>query len=115
MCRASGVIHELELGGMPLAVTETATYTEGYVDLEPGDTIVMVTDGITEARASGLVLFEKQGMIEYLSSHRVGSPHETASGVLNAATAHAGGKLQDDAAVVVITFDGETVSGRHNG
>jgi sigma-B regulation protein RsbU (phosphoserine phosphatase) len=102
VCRASGAIEELWLGGMLLGVAGSTVYTEDSVDLAPGDTIVMVTDGITEARTSGSVLFEKKGMIEYLSDHAGVSPDETAAGLLKAATAHAGGRLQDDAAVVVV-------------
>lgn len=105
VCRASGSIEELKLGGLPLGVSITTTYDEQSIDLTQGDTIVMVTDGITEARAPGMVLFEKKGMVEYLTNNTEASPDETASGLVEAAANHAGGRLQDDVAVIVITLE----------
>ncbi len=108
VCRASGTIEELWFAGMPLGVDGSSTYTEAGTTLTPGDTLVIVTDGITEARTSGTVLFEKKGMIEYLSHHPLDSPDDAASGLLVAATEHAGGELQDDAAVVVVRLESES-------
>jgi serine phosphatase RsbU (regulator of sigma subunit) len=39
----------LGVGGPPLGILPAATYTEGKIDLRPGDLGVFVTDGITEA------------------------------------------------------------------
>ena len=36
-------------GGLPLGITEDAAYDQAEVTLEPGQTVVMYTDGITEA------------------------------------------------------------------
>lgn len=105
VCRASGIIQELQLGGLPFGVKESSTYSEDVLDLAPGDTIVLVTDGITEARGGNRVLFEKKGMVQYLADNAEASPDETASGLLEAATAHAGGRLQDDAAIVVVMLE----------
>jgi|GEM_PF-2405189 len=105
LCHASGVIDELWFAGMPLGVEASSTYSEAAATLVPGDTLVIVTDGITEARATGPVLFEKKGMIEFLSTDAADSPSSTASGLLDAATKHAGGHLQDDAAVVVVRLE----------
>lgn len=104
ICRASGAIEELMLGGMPLGVRATATYGEEYASLDQGDSIILVTDGITEARAPGTVLFDKKGIIQYLSNNTKATPDETAFGLIKAATEHAGGKLQDDAAVIVVSL-----------
>lgn len=107
VCRASGRIEELWFAGVPLGIDESSTYTEETIVLTPGDTMVIVTDGVTEARAPGPVLFEKKGVIEYLADHAFGPPDETASGLLAAASAHAGGRLQDDAVVVVVRLEHE--------
>ncbi len=99
-----GIIHELEATGIPLGVLDDAQYTEGSHKLKPGDTLLMMTDGITEARSFGVGLFGKQGVVEFLESNISVDPHEIASGLLEAAMAHAGGKLQDDAAIVAIVL-----------
>lgn len=102
VCSASGKIRELESGEIPLGIMEAQFYTEHNWALQPGDSVVIVTDGITEARAPGTILFKKKGMIEYLSNNMTSCPDEMAEGLMARATAHAGGRLQDDAAVVVL-------------
>lgn len=47
--RASGAIEELRPNGMPLGLMPGATYTSTETSLEPGDLLVLYTDGITEA------------------------------------------------------------------
>ena len=102
ICRANGEIEELNVGGPALGVMGgLADYKEGVAGLGPGDTLVMVTDGITEARKGG-VLWGKEGMIAFLSRASLRSPDEFADGLLEAAKQHAGGGLHDDAAIIVL-------------
>ncbi len=49
LVRISGEIEWLMPTGMPLGLIPTATYTASEATLEPGDTMVLYTDGITEA------------------------------------------------------------------
>lgn len=49
LVRASGEIEWLMPTGMPLGIMPAATYTASEATLEPGDTMVLYTDGITEA------------------------------------------------------------------
>jgi serine phosphatase RsbU (regulator of sigma subunit) len=101
MRNSSGHVQELVQGGRALGIYGGFTYTEACCRVSPGETLVIVTDGITEAR-SGNIFFGQEGVKEFLSSHPTYSASETSSGLLEAATAHAGGALQDDAAIVVI-------------
>lgn len=105
LCHSTGEIEELPVGGLPLGVWDMSEYDQGEVQLSENDTIVLVTDGITEARAGIDRFFEKKGMIQFLESSKTLSPDETASGLLEAAISHSGGELQDDAAVVVVCLD----------
>jgi len=93
--------HELQTTGLPLGIMKGISYAEQVFHLNPGDRIVMITDGISEARAEGVVLFEKRGVIEYLVENYNASPSLLIGGLLDAAIEHAGGQLQDDAALVV--------------
>ena len=99
--RADGQSVRLAPGGLALGVRGGITYTERSYAINSGETLVIVTDGITEARSEH-VLFGMEGVKEFLKSHRELSPPETASGLLDAAAKHAGGALQDDAAIVVM-------------
>ncbi len=47
--RQSGALERLEAGGIPLGILENAPYAEGSVVLQPGDWLVVFTDGVVEA------------------------------------------------------------------
>ena len=47
--RCGGEAEWLESTGMPLGIMPTGTFTAGEITLEAGDTLVLYTDGITEA------------------------------------------------------------------
>ncbi|MBN1356054.1 serine/threonine-protein phosphatase [bacterium] len=46
--RSGGSVHELTRGGMVLGPNPTARYQRGFVFLNPGDILVVYSDGITE-------------------------------------------------------------------
>ncbi len=47
--RADGSIEQLGSGGLPLGLMGFAEYEVGHVNLEPGDVLVVYSDGVTEA------------------------------------------------------------------
>ena len=47
--RASGAIERLEAGGLPLGILREAKYESGRVSLQPGDWLLIFTDGLVEA------------------------------------------------------------------
>jgi sigma-B regulation protein RsbU (phosphoserine phosphatase) len=47
--RTDGGIERLESGGLPLGILREATFVAASVDLQPGDTLVLFTDGVVEA------------------------------------------------------------------
>jgi sigma-B regulation protein RsbU (phosphoserine phosphatase) len=47
--RQSGSIERLQTGGVPLGILEDASYESGSVTLQPGDWLVIFTDGVVEA------------------------------------------------------------------
>jgi len=48
VCRASGSVEELALSGLPLGGMARVTYEERRVDLERGDTVLLMSDGFPE-------------------------------------------------------------------
>lgn len=50
LLRANGTIEWLRDGGVPLGVLAKATYTTSTVRFDPGDTLVVYSDGVTEAQ-----------------------------------------------------------------
>jgi phosphoserine phosphatase RsbU/P len=95
--RASGDIEPLQPWGLPLGVLSSERYAEGVVTLDPGDVLVVYSDGLSEARPD---LFRDQ---QTLAAHI--DPSDTAGTVaqklVELATA-AGGQLPDDLTVVVV-------------
>ncbi|MEQ9454987.1 MAG: SpoIIE family protein phosphatase [Phycisphaeraceae bacterium] len=51
LLRRKGRLHKLETGGLVVGIEREAHYDRGLWDLESGDVLVMVTDGVTEARS----------------------------------------------------------------
>lgn len=102
-----------ELGGSSIALGVACgrEYNEFRHDLCGGDTVVMVTDGITEARLSGTLLFGKDGVMRFLSEHPTTPLRDIPSGLLEAARQFGGGRLQDDAAIVAFQCDVESTAG----
>jgi len=49
LVRGSSGVECLEVGGLPLGLMPTAEYETGRIRIEPGDTLALYTDGITEA------------------------------------------------------------------
>jgi len=50
--RADGRVEWLREGGVPLGVTPEVTYSATTIEFAPGDTLIVYSDGITEAQAS---------------------------------------------------------------
>ncbi len=60
--RGNGSYERLRAGGMALGMFENATYTTGATMLEPGDVLVMYSDGITEAEDTFDQPFDEAGV-----------------------------------------------------
>ena len=87
-------------------------FIEGRLTLEPGDTLVLVTDGITESRKVGeLDQYGPEGIANCLSANSGASAEQIAAGILGDASSFADGALRDDAVVVVIRKLNDTKSG----
>lgn len=99
----SGECDELAASGLPLGLTPGVVYDQASRRLDPGDVVVMVTDGITEARSFGAELYGQERLMQFIRERTLESPGEIAEGLMQQATAHADGELQDDAAIVVIS------------
>lgn len=87
----------------PLGV-ETETYRESYEQFDVGDTILLYTDGIIEARRRG-EFFGERRLLRALSYRRNKSPQETVDSLLAATKRFADGRLVDDVALLAIRLN----------
>ncbi|WP_138759048.1 SpoIIE family protein phosphatase [Modestobacter altitudinis] len=90
--------------GRPLGVAAETRYQEIDVELPAGSTVVLYTDGVTEARDDAGVQFEETGLIRVLESIPSGSAEETVEAVQNAVDRHREGSPheRDDLAVLAL-------------
>jgi sigma-B regulation protein RsbU (phosphoserine phosphatase) len=83
------------VGGYPLGIDESATFKEATVQLESGDTVLLYTDGITEARNAEGDLFEQDRLTRVF--HDGGDrPAELIKRLCEAVRAHEHGQTAND-------------------
>jgi sigma-B regulation protein RsbU (phosphoserine phosphatase) len=80
---------------------ETMTFTEHTVLMEPGSVLAMFTDGVTEARAGGVML-QSEGVREVVAEHASESAEQVAAAIYDRASEFAHGRLRDDVAIIVV-------------
>lgn len=77
LLRSSGSIERLEIGGMILGMLKTvAPYEEGLVTFQSGDTLVLFTDGVSEAMNSEGVDYTEERLEKILREVRQSSPQQ---------------------------------------
>jgi serine phosphatase RsbU (regulator of sigma subunit)/CHASE2 domain-containing sensor protein len=97
-------IHRL-LGGPPLGLT-TFDYPVEPLGLSPGDTLMLVTDGITEAQNLNDELYGRQQILTEIAQKR-GSATELCEGIRDAVRTFEGGlEPTDDLTVMVLRYLG---------
>nr|WP_226534868.1 PP2C family protein-serine/threonine phosphatase [Streptomyces daghestanicus] len=76
--------------------------------LEPGDRVVLYTDGVVEARDAHGEEFGKDRFIDYVQRHHSGgfTLHETLRRLMRAVLDHHAGRMDDDATVLLAEWRG---------
>jgi serine phosphatase RsbU (regulator of sigma subunit) len=70
LVRASGEVTRLDVGGFPVGITPDVEYREGWVQLEPGDVLVVYSDGVTESLNEQEEEFGEARLIEVVQKNR---------------------------------------------
>jgi serine phosphatase RsbU (regulator of sigma subunit) len=95
-------IKQLELGGIPLALFEDADYELHEVGLVTGDTVVMYTDGVTEAMNDHLEQFGTERLEAVVKKHSKESSKELAEHIIHAVRQFTSGAPQSDDITLLI-------------
>lgn len=106
---ASGVIkHTLESAGMPLGLFPEAQYERGApLPIRPGETLVLLTDGMTESAAPNGSEWGQDGLLSYVAAHRTEPARQLVDGLYQAARQFSGFGLQQDDITVIVIKTGE--------
>jgi serine phosphatase RsbU (regulator of sigma subunit) len=88
----------------PMGILPEATWSETLLELGPGDTLVLYTDGVTEARNACGQQFGEDAFAELLAATAGSSAEVTAEAVLAAVDRQLAGSSRpaDDLAVLVL-------------
>lgn len=95
-----GEVRTVAASGLALGIEPGQDYGEARATLGPGDSVVLYTDGVVEARNDG-ELYGSERLDAVLIARRERTAKEVALGVLEDCRAF-GGELADDCAIVVV-------------
>jgi phosphoserine phosphatase RsbU/P len=94
--RASGAIERLEAGGLPLGIRAEGGYDCGAVTLEPGDLLVVFTDGVVDAENVQGQEYDESRLLALCQSSATGSAADILAGLMSSVAAFVGGAPQRD-------------------
>ena len=109
----SGAVDWLEEGGLVLGIDKHATFKSGHLELDPGDMLVMYTDGVTEASRAGRP-YGQGKFRDLIELYGVGTPGELAQALRRSVEAWVAtdpdkpvpegtlGELRDDIAILAV-------------
>ena len=103
LLRASGSFETLTEGGLLLGIMPDAKYVAGTFHLDPGDLLVLYSDGVTEARSVTGEEFGEDRLMEFLREKRSMRPEEIVEALIQRVREFTiPVKPQDDVTVVVM-------------
>ncbi len=119
-----GVVKTLAASGPPLGILSGASWkdSEGY--LEPGDTVLLYTDGIVEARAGTTIVPAGQPAVEYgvdnlipvVQANHGGGPRQLVEAVLRDVRQFCSPlPPHDDCTLISLSYAGDTLDPRSHG
>jgi len=91
---------------LPLGVDPETIYRVQPLQLEPGDRLVLLSDGVLEAAPEGGVAYGAGRLEEALRASRQVAPYEVARRVVGQVIAHRAGDLADDLTLVCLDWRG---------
>jgi adenylate cyclase len=95
-------------GGPPLCAVDCFPYTASSLRLEPGDTLCLVTDGVTEAAAAGGALYGRERLEALLAKTGPGTRSADVGDAIRQEVARftEGVEPSDDLAILVVRWKG---------
>jgi serine phosphatase RsbU (regulator of sigma subunit) len=104
---SAGAQTGLDATGMPVGLVETANYAVAEVRLNPGDKLVVYTDGVTEAQNAAGEFFGKKRLQETVADHAAEPCQAVHDAIQTAVSAFTQGAEQsDDITLLVLEYRG---------
>ena len=103
-----GTIHALTITGMPIGIDEDESWTQTTIPINPGEVLILYTDGIPDAQNSDGEFFKERRLIEAVQSKLGASAQEIQASILDEVQEFVGDAPQfDDITLLVIARYGE--------
>jgi len=102
MLRRNGQIEEIEICGLPLGARPDALYTETTVQLQPGDQLVILSDGLLEEHNAGRELFGFERLAAAVAAASDTDPEHALDDIWQAVARFRGDTEQSDDITLVV-------------
>ncbi len=100
--RADGSVEVIGQGGLPIGVVEDAQYDEVTLTLEPGDRLLIASDGVWDATNAAGQMLGEEGMRAIFQTNQLNRGQAFVEAMSWSVLAFAGGRQQDDVSAVLI-------------
>ncbi len=101
LLRGSGTIDRLERGGLLLGIRDGERYESGEVTLDPGDLLILYTDGVVERGGAGSTFGETELEL-FASRHRHLGAEDLLERILEELGRQSPGEPDDDTTLVIL-------------
>ncbi|HTV72850.1 MAG TPA: SpoIIE family protein phosphatase [Candidatus Acidoferrales bacterium] len=101
--RSGSGVRQLPVTGPVIGLDPSMTFEVESLSLTPTDVLVLVTDGLTEARDPKGEQLDDEGAMRLIAEAPT-EPQECADFLVASVRAHSGGTLTDDLALLVVSF-----------
>jgi serine phosphatase RsbU (regulator of sigma subunit) len=106
LVRKDGSVETLSDGGLVLGLFETVVYDGGRVEMRPGDTLVVYSDGVTETWDPDGEEFGEEGLVPFVVRSRALGAEALQNAILREIEGfEAGARATDDRTIVVLKRD----------
>jgi phosphoserine phosphatase RsbU/P len=109
--RKSGLLELLETGGTIIGIGSPVPFEEGTGRLQPGDMIVLYTDGVTECQNASGVFFGDDRLFRALAGTAGAEPDAACETVMNDLLEFSGGaRMRDDVTMMALRYEGGVIA-----
>lgn len=102
LLRDNGTIETLTTSGMALGVVPFDSVATNTIQLQPGDTLVLYTDGVVEAHNEEMEMFGEERLFDSLKEHQSLPPQQIVDTLIEEVALFAEGAPQHDDLTLVI-------------
>src|SRR6478735_1404542 len=101
--RLDGTYERLSATGVALGMFEGSTFAAAETAIQPGEALILYSDGITEAENPAGTPFEESGLQQVVDAYHVAEPAQLAAQILAAVERHADrSKFLDDLTILLV-------------